>query len=154
MARFSYPRTVNNKPILDLNKRSELSRNIESLERSLFSIERMTIPSREREQRIVSEPVLTEPRPETEYIEKGYTALLDWEKARENRDNWDKIWIVYHPERKVHTDVIKEKFREKTRRHEKVAHIRIFRPPGISSDTLTEIIKNWTGRRKIRVPLP
>jgi len=163
MSRFSYPRTVANIPILDLSKRYELKKSIESLERTIFDIERMTMPSyREREQddvldtlpRIFSEPALPEPKIEIEYIQKGYTALLDWEKAREDRDSWDKIWLKYHPEAKVHTDIIKEEFHEETRKHKKVAHIRVFRPPGITSDTLTEIIKNWTGRRKIQVPLP
>lgn len=155
----SYPRTVDNRPILDLNKRVEVEKNIENLEKMLFEIRRPlkpAIPSREerRVEVLFTLPKVTpEPAPPVvslvrpEHIERCYTDLLDWEKAREDKENWDKISLVYHPEAAVHTDIIKQK-------RDKVSHIRIFRPAGITSDTLTEIIKNWTGRRRIRVPLP
>lgn len=155
----SYPRTVDNRPILDLNKRVEVEKNIENLERMLFEIQRPLEPAipwreeRELEALKTLPKVTPEPAPpislvKLEYIKKCYTDLLDWEKAREDREDWDKITLVYHPEAKIHTDIIKQK-------RGKVSKIKIYRPAGITSDTLTEIIKNWTGRtERIRVPLP
>ncbi len=155
MSGFSYIRTVNNKPILDLSRRSGLTRSIESINRRLFS--QNIIPSFETPTlplpTVPSEPAPWRPRKKTIFnVDDTYTALLDWEKAREDRGSWDKIWLRYHPEPKVHTDIIKKKDFGK---YNRVTQIRVFRPPGITSDTLTEIIKKWTGRTdRIRVPLP
>jgi hypothetical protein len=131
MPGFSYPRTVNNRPILDLSIRSELQRNIEHLERTLFESKMPTL-----------------------YRHKEYTDLMDWEKASEDKEEWHAIEVKYHQEPKVHTDVIKHEYFEGTHTHLRLTHIKILRPPGINSDTLTEIIQNWTGRKKIRVFLP
>ena len=135
MPSFSYPRTVANTPILDLSIRSEIQRSIEHLERTLF-----------------------EPKMPSLYIHKEYTELFDWEKASEDKGDWHAIEVKYHQEPKVHMDVIKHEYFEGTHTHLRLAHIKILRPSGIDSDTLTEIIKNWTGRKakgdSIRVPWP